>query len=182
MVFTVGAYHHGMSIAPESASIGSFTAVCAASGRTLAAGERCVSALMEDAAGVLRRVDLAADAWESWPQRDGAICYWRMLAPTPEQRRTFVDNDTLLEILERLAQSEEPRRIAYRWLIALILLRKRVLKQDGIERDGEAEFWKFRLRGADDGHPGVRVRNPGLKDEDLRELSDQLAEVVRSEG
>ena len=83
----------------------------------------------------------------------------------------------------RLADDERPQRIAFRFVLALILMRKRLLRFVGrTDSDGDARGrWKLRPRGADPESLPLEVEDPGLTDEDVRELTAQLGEVLMGE-
>lgn len=176
-----------MSRSQGSFQLGRFTAACAATGRALVAGERIVASLcdapegQDDGHEFVRR-DYSADAWESGARPAGLVCFWRTTAPAPdERRRLLVDDDTLVELFDRLEGDDRPQRRAYRWLVCLILLRKRMLRQVRVEREGDDEWWLVQKRGAEEGTPPIRVPNPRIKDEDLQELAEHLGEVMQSE-
>jgi hypothetical protein len=176
-----------MTRAPGSFQLGRFTASCAASGRTLVPGEQVVATLCDAPAGddtgheFVRR-DFSLEAWDSGKRPEGMVCFWRTTAPEPDQkRRMLVDDDTMVELFDRLEGDERPQRIAYRWLICLILVRKRLLRQLRIDREGDSEWWLVQKRGMDDAVPPIRVLNPRIRDEDLQELSEHLGEVMQSE-
>ncbi len=176
-----------MSRAPGSFQLGRFTASCAADGRALVPGEPIVATLCdgpvgdESGHGIVRR-DFSLEAWNSGKRPESLVCFWRTTAPEGDQkRRLLVDDDTLLELFDRLEGDERPQRIAYRWLMCLILLRKRMLRQVRIERGDDAEWWLVQKRGMDETIPPIRVLNPRIRDEDLQELSEHLGEVMQSE-
>ena len=176
-----------MSRVNTSFQLGRFTAHCAAEGRALVPGEPIVATLCDAPAGdesgheFVRR-DYALAAWEGGARPEGLVCFWRTAAPEPDQkRRLLVDDDTLLELFERLEGDERPQRIAYRWLLCLILLRKKLLRHVRVDRTADAEHWLVQKRGLDDTLPPIRVLNPRLRDEDLQELSEHLGEVMQSE-
>ena len=95
----------------------------------------------------------------------------------------FVDDDLLMNVFERLAGDERPQRVAFRFVIALILMRKRLLRYTGREPRGDHEIWLLTPRvPADAPQPDLfEVVNPRLADEDIRELSDQLSEILNAE-
>ena len=176
-----------MSRASASFQLGRFTASCASDGRALVPGERIVATLCDAPAGdesgheFVRR-DYALAAWESGARPQGLVCFWRTTAPEPDQkRRLLVDDDTLMELFERLEGDDRAQRVAYRWLMCLILLRKKLLRHVRVDREGEVEHWLVQKRGLDDTLPPIRVRNPMSRDEDLQELSEHLGEVMQSE-
>ena len=176
-----------MSRAPGSFQLGRYTASCAADGRALVPGEPIVATLCDAPAGdetgheFVRR-DFSLEAWNSGKRPESLVCFWRTTAPEGDQkRRLLVDDDTLLELFDRLEGDERPQRIAYRWLMCLILLRKRMLRQVRVERGGDSEWWLVQKRGMDDTIAPIRVLNPRIRDEDLQELAEHLGEVMQSE-
>lgn len=150
-------------------------------------GEAVVATLCDAPAGDASghefvRLDYILDAWEQGARPRGLVCFWRTTAPEPDhKRRLLVDDDTLLELFGRLENDERPQRVAYRWLLCLILLRKRLLRHVRVDREGECESWVVRMRGTVENAPDIRVRNPRLRDEDLQELAEHLGEVMQSE-
>ena len=128
------------------------------------------------------RRDCSLDAWEAGHRPEGMVCFWRTVVPAADQkRRLLVDDDTLMELFDRLEGDDRAQRMAYRWLMCLILLRKKLLRQVRVERDGTAERWLVQKRGVDDTVPPIAVVNPMLRDEDLQELAEHLGEVMQSE-
>jgi len=169
---------------------------CAATGEALPPGSPCVTALCEAAdpaeadAGTpfglfLRRLDFALPAWESGIRPPGLYCFWRSTMPEPGgARRLLVDDEALVDLFLRLEGDERPARVAFRFVLMLLLIRKRLLAVTDrrTEPDGtgsEGEWWLVRPRGTD-GEP-VRVRNPRLGDDDVREIAEQLGEVLQGE-
>jgi hypothetical protein len=98
--------------------------VCARTGRTLSAGEPMVSALVRDA-GTLERIDCVAEAWEGPPA--GTLAWWRSVyAPAAATGPTLAPADVLLDVFEEL--EARPDETALRYLIALQLVRRKVLR------------------------------------------------------
>lgn len=163
------------------------TGRCAATDRPLEPGTTCIATLCESAEeDGLRRLDYSPEAWEDGVRPEGLYSYWKMTVPEPDDKKgALVDDEVLQEIFERLAEDERPKRVAFRFVLGLILMRKRLLKFSGrIEAgiDGvEHERWLMRPKGAEPDDPPVEVVNPRLSDEDVRELTDQLSEILQSE-
>ncbi len=176
-----------MSRVPGTYSLGRSASVCASTGRALVPGEPIVATLCDAPAGdqsghEFVRSDFTAEAWDTGARPEHMVCFWRTTAPEADQkRRLLVDDDTLMELFDRLENDERPQRLAYRWLLCLILLRKKLLKNARVERVGDDEYWLVRRRGTGDEVPAIRVRNPNLRDEDLQELAEHLGEVMQSE-
>jgi len=165
--------------------IGSSTGVCAATGRDLAEGEDYYAVLFEDGDS-FRRADYALDAWQGPPQ--GAYCHFRTRIPVRQEKkkRVFVDDDVLVGFFLRLADETEPARLQFRFVLALILMRKRILRYEATHREDEAEYWEMRFAGrhgvsAGDARGLHRVLNPHLSDEQIAGVADQLGAILHGE-
>lgn len=166
--------------------LGKFSGVCAASGATIAQRAPFIAALLdvidEEGHPILRRLDYSTQAWDGGCRPDGLVCFWRSLAPVPgEKRQAFVDDETLLEMVQRVIDENDARQKAFRWILALVLLRRKVLRLDGIIHDGAVEHWAFRPRGSALDTEPIRIANPGIREEEVRELADQLGDVIRTD-
>ncbi|HEY2839462.1 MAG TPA: hypothetical protein VGJ26_09945 [Pirellulales bacterium] len=104
---------------------------CAATGRELREGEECYSALMAEGAE-LRRLDYSVEAWQGPPE--GALGWWKSRVPTREVKKNrLAPNEVLLECfvaLEGVADKQDMRLV-----LALLLVRRRVLKLEQRETD-----------------------------------------------
>ena len=159
--------------------VGRSTGVCAATGRGLAPGEACVATLWESPGqdGFERR-DYSLEAWQAAPNPEGVFGYWRTVVPDPEAKgRVLVDDAVLLDLFESLSGDERRTRVVYRFVLCLILMRRRLLKYAGRKVEGHAEHWLVVPRGAVGQEP-VEVVNPRLADEDIRDLTDRLGEIL----
>lgn len=166
-------------------AVGRPTGRCAATDRELAPGESIVATLVEREDGSLERLDYAA---ESWPEVDHGdhepFSTWRTVVPDPGDRQTpFVDDDVLSDLFDRLGDDERPERISFRFVLALILIRKRRLRFTGRVADpgGGRGAWLVRRPGTDPEIPPIRVVDPGLGDDDVHELTAQLGEILQGE-
>ncbi|MHC5113499.1 MAG: hypothetical protein ACYTGP_03615 [Planctomycetota bacterium] len=161
------------------------TGVCAATGEPLEPGGECVATLCEQSEGEgFDRQDFSVEAWEAGERPERLFSFWRTTVPVPgEKRKLLVDDSVLMDLFERLADDERPQRKAFRFVLALILMRKRLLRFVGRAeaRDDAPGRWKLRPKGADPESPPLEVEDPGLTDEDVRELTAQLGEVLQGE-
>ncbi|MSQ89990.1 MAG: hypothetical protein EXS01_01155 [Phycisphaerales bacterium] len=176
-----------MAVSAGTFELGRFTGACAHSQEPIAASDSFVAALAdwtdEEGRSLLRRFDFSLGAWDGGARPDGLVCFWRSIAPKPGEKRTaFVDDETLLEMLQRMDGETDPRRCAFRWILALVLLRRKVLKLDGIVHEADVESWAFRPRGAPPESMAIRIVNPGVREEEVRELADQLGEIIRADA
>jgi hypothetical protein len=164
-------------------SIARPTGVCAATGRPLEPGTSCIATLCEHPEDEgFDRLDFSIEAWESGERPAHLFSYWKTIVPSPDAKpNPLVDDAVLMDLFERLAEDDRPQRIAFRFVLGLILMRKRLLKFAGRTGEGEHEQWLLRPKGADADTPPLRVTNPHLNDDDVRELTAQLSEILQGE-
>jgi hypothetical protein len=112
---------------------------CAVSGREFAPGEKFYSALVAEGAE-LRRYDYAAEAWQAPPP--GAIGWWQSQLPAAGAKRSQgAPNDVLLQFFDELA--EQPQRQDLRYVVALLLVRRRVFRLEEDERGACGEVLRL---------------------------------------
>ena len=146
---------------------------CHVSGRQLEPGEDFYTVLIETPQGFERR-DYSMENWQGPP--GGAFCHFKTRLPSREgPKRTFVDDDVLINFFLRLAGSEEAMKLRFRFVLSLILLRKRLLKYERTIREDEKEFWEMRLMRDKTAH---RVFNPALNDTEIGELTTELGSIL----
>jgi len=106
---------------------------CAASGRELNEGEEFFSVLRAERGGVHRH-DYAAEAWAGPPE--GTFAWWKSRMPTREAKRgQLAPNEVLLSLFYELEQTASHDDMRY--VLALLLVRRRVLRQEDIEHDAQ---------------------------------------------
>ena len=130
----------------------------------------------EQSSGFERR-DFCQSCWEKLQPE--VFCFWKTRLPEPqEKKKLLVDDEVLLDIFERLAGTDERVKINFRFVLALILMRKRILKYQQTDyRDGQ-EFW---IMGQVREQTKHEVLNPRLDDAQIQEVSEQLSTILRSE-
>ena len=162
--------------------IGRSSGQCAATGAPLVAGQACIVALVEredDDAAPLARLDFSEDGWNSPQRPKGVIAFWRAVVAAPnEKRRGFVDDQTLIDLFERLGAYERPHRVRFRFVLMLLLVRKRLLRVTGTESDKGVEVWHVLPKGAAEGEQPMPVVNPKLDEAAMKEVTEQLGEVL----
>ena len=111
------------------------TRVCAAGGTPLLPGARFVAVLLDEAGKFVRR-DYAADAWPGPPP--GAVAYWAGRVPATDAPRKPTFNDGLLvDWFHHLAGATEPDRVRFRYVVALLLMRRKRLKFEDVRRSAD---------------------------------------------
>ena len=171
-----------MSRISSNWDIGRSTGQCAATNVPLVPGAPCVVALVErddDPNAPLVRLDFSEDGWNSPQRPKGVLAFWRATVPAPnEKRRGFADDQTLLDLFERLGADDRPHRVRFRFVLMLLLVRKRLLRVVGTETSEGIERWHVLPKGAAEGEAPSAVVNPRLDDAAAREVTEQLSEVL----
>jgi hypothetical protein len=162
--------------------IGRSSGRCAASGEELVPGAPCIVALVEreeDLSAPLVRMDFSETGWSSPARPKGVIAFWRTtVAPPNEKRRGFVDDQTLLDLFERLGGDDRPHRVRFRFVLMLLLTRKKLLRVTGTSSEAGVETWQVLPKGAAEGEQPVGVVNPKLDEAGMKEVTEQLGEVL----
>jgi hypothetical protein len=147
---------------------------CAQTGRELKPGETYFSLLTETQQG-FARLDYAAEAWQGPPE--GSIGFWRSKVPaeTGGRRRQIVDDSVVMEFFERLDGAEDATKQDFRYILALLLMRKKILKLAGVTREGDREILVLRTASGSTEH---RVVNPGLTEPQLEAVQAEVQQIL----
>lgn len=149
---------------------------CYGTGKKILPGEEYYAALVQEQQGLQRR-DFSAEYWQS--NKPDVFCYWKTRLPHPDQKKQiFVDDDMLMAFFERLEKETDQEKINFRFVIALILMRKRRLKYDSTKMENNREIWHLRIPGE---NHYVDVLNPHLNEEQIQQLSSQLGQILHAE-
>lgn len=108
---------------------------CAVTGRAFARGETYYSELAVANHVTVRR-DVSAAEWRG--PAEGAIAWWRARMPEDEGGKPkLAPQDVLLDLFAQLA--ERPEEAEFRYLLGLLLVRRRLLRLDETRRDARGE-------------------------------------------
>ena len=148
---------------------------CSTCGRALEENEAYCAALYEEGEAFVRR-DYCEACWPQAREAGGHFSRWRTAVPPKEQkRRLFADDEVLVDFFMRLEHDEDEQRRQFHYLLALILMRKRILKFEDTDRDGEDEVLCLRYPPED---RVFRVRDPKLTEEQAEAVKEQLSQVL----
>ena len=149
---------------------------CAVTGRRLEEGEEFYSALFEDGES-FRRSDYSVDSWKGPPE--GSYCHFKSRVPIKlKRKKLLVDNEILVNFFLRLGDETEPTRLQFRFVLALILMRKRLLRYEGSTIESGADVWRMLLTTDRSTHGVV---NPRLTDEQIEGVSSQLSAILHGD-
>ena len=149
---------------------------CFGSGRKIEHGEEYFGALVVAEEGLQRR-DFCAEYWES--EKPDVFCHWKTKLPEPGQKKQlFVDDQMLMAFFERLGRETDQEKIDFRFVLTLILMRKRLLKYYESRTEDGKEIWRLRIPGDKSAEGLVEVVNPHLDEEQIEQLSSQIGEIL----
>jgi len=150
--------------------------LCHACGRQFQVEQEFTATIRQVEDGFVRQ-DYCLDCWGD--DRDGpdVIGVWRSRIPKPkETKKLFVSDDVLMSFFRRLADTDEPARIAFRYVLTLILMRKKLLTYDGMATDEQQrDVWKVRVRGGDESH---EVVDPHMDEDQILQVSGDLGQIM----
>ena len=134
--------------------------------REFAPGEWYYSAVIAEG-DELKRFDYAAEVWQGPPEN--AVGWWKSQVPDKTSRRKhWAPNDVMLNFFDELAAS--PDKQDMRYVLTLLLVRRRVFRLEEEERDAEGREGADRLlppprrdvhRAGRDAGAGTDRTNPG---------------------
>jgi hypothetical protein len=149
---------------------------CHGTGKEIQPGQEYYGALVETEEGLQRR-DYCVEYWES--RKPDVYCYWRTTLPRPDQKKQiFIDEEMLMAFFDRLANETEQEKVNFRFVLALVLMRKRRLKYDSTQTRDDKEIWHVRIAGE---NKLVQVVNPHLDEEQIQQLSSQMGQILQTD-
>jgi hypothetical protein len=149
---------------------------CAATGDDLVPGELCHSVVVERD-GELVRLDYSEQGWKGPPE--GALGEWKCVVPKPaEVRHEPLDTTALMSCFEQLIEEASPAREGLRYILALLLVKKRRLRLEGSRTEGECDY--LQLAGAH-GEGAYEVRDLNPTDDEVQQWQRELNVYLASE-
>lgn len=108
------------------------------------------------------------------------IGHWRTRRPMPMVRRAAAfDREAVFGFFQRLHSAAEPHQVQFRFVLALLLWRKKVLKFVETLATESGEAWKFIQPQSQETYD---VQRPELDEEEIDRLSRQLEDLLASGG
>ncbi len=163
------------------------TGVCTATGRPIAVGEEFIAALVENAEGTgMERQDFSLEAWQGGarPQPIAKLFgAWKTsMLPASEKKRVLVDDESLMDLFEQLQEATEPARISFRYILALLLMRRKLLKYEGTRRVDSPKGRVMQVRRStkvdEPPMPVMDVIDPGMDEQAIADAIEQLGAVI----
>ncbi len=146
---------------------------CRACAHAFEPGETFRACLHEAGSGYERR-DYCANCGP--PAEPAALATWQTRRPAPATKKIQpFDRAAMYEVFRRLDDSPEPEKAQFRFVLALLLWRKRVLKFERSRAAADREEWEFSVPASGEVH---RVARPDLAEDELERLSGQLEQLL----
>lgn len=147
---------------------------CTGTDREFEIGEEYFAALVEGEEG-LERLDFSIDYWNE--AKPAVFCFWKTKMPNPElKKKVFVDDEMLMSFFDRLAEETETEKVNFRFVLTLILMRKRKLKYDSCEMVDGDEVWTLKVTGQG---RLEKVINPHLTEDQIEGLTSQMGQILQ---
>jgi hypothetical protein len=150
---------------------------CASTGQQFVDGDHFYTLLYEENEGY-RREDLSEEAFKQRPA-DAPVPYslWRSKfeAPPPAAPETLA-KQTAEELLRRYMEEQSPQYANARYILALMLERKRILKEMEVKKGEDGRITRIYER-AKTGEVFV-IPDPGLRLDQLGEVQAEVAAML----
>ncbi|MBB5038414.1 hypothetical protein [Prosthecobacter dejongeii] len=159
-------------------SIRSRSHQCALSGRAFVEGEVFHTAIYFDpeTGGYLRR-DVGLDSWKAELAERTPIAYWRTTY-TPqvtEQRPEVTSKESAMALLQRFVEEDEPQTEDARYILALMLERKRILSPTASKETEQGKMLFYENKKTSE---VFMIRDPELRLDELAQMQDEVAMLL----
>ena len=146
---------------------------CSVTGRELKPGEKVYTALLEEGDHLVRR-DYSGEAWQGPPA--GAFGFWAGRVPPPDEgRRPAIDDELLVDCFLRLEGQEEPNKLSFRYIVALLLMRRKRFRFEESRSEGGQEILRLRCSRT---RTAYEVVNPRLTADELAAAQEEVFKVL----
>ncbi len=152
------------------------TGLCCGDGRQIEPGQEYYGALIEGPEGLERR-DFSVEYWDA--NKPQVYCFWKSVMADPqEKKKVFIDDDMLMSFFERLESETDQEKIDFRFVLALVLMRKRLLKYLGSKIEDSKEVWQLRNMST---KKELELINPEIDEQRIESLEDQIGQIMQGE-
>jgi hypothetical protein len=150
---------------------------CAATGRKFAEGETFFALLFEEKKGGFRREDLSEEAFKARTDGERPFSFWRSkFEPPPPPQPEPVSKQTAEDLLRTYMIETGPEHSNARYVLALMLERKRLLKEIEVKRGEDGSLTRI-YEHARTGEVFV-IPDPQLRLDQVEELQAQVASLL----
>ena len=144
---------------------------CSATGRPLRTGEKYFTVLLDEQGKFVRK-DFSAEAWQGPPEQ--AFSFWTARV-SDQQRRLQIDDELLVDCFQRLESETESSRINFRYVVALLLMRRKRFRFEEVKTENDTEILCLRCAKTRTVH---EVLNPRLTEEEITQVQEEVFKVL----
>jgi hypothetical protein len=127
--------------------------------------------------GTYRREDLSEEAFKNRPEEPRPFSYWRAkYVPPPPPQVEAVSKQTAEDLLRSYMEETGPEHTNARYILALMLERKRILKEVEVKRGEDGSLVRIYEHGKS-GEVFI-VPDPQLKLSQVEEVQRQVADLL----
>jgi hypothetical protein len=155
---------------------------CSHTGAKFAEGEHFFTALFEDpVTGELSRRDYCTAAWNDLSSSLQPFSFWRTKYEPPQHdaKAEVVEKHSAESLLRRLAEEDNPLTENARYVLAVMLERRKTLRQTATRETAEAKFLIY--EHAKTGEVLI-IRDPELKLWELAPVQQEVAALLGGSG
>ena len=110
------------------------------------------------------------------PGCESAFSFWCGKVPAPaDAKRLRIDDDLLVDCFTRLEGQAEASRLNFRYVVALLLMRRKRLKFEDARTEAGREVLRLRCVQTKAIH---EVVNPALSDEQMQAVQEEVFKVL----
>ncbi|HUU69722.1 MAG TPA: hypothetical protein VM186_09370 [Planctomycetota bacterium] len=159
-------------------NIQKFNAECCSCRKKFTGGDHLYSAIF-DRGQQFERKDYCPPCWENAQAAETPFSLWKTHVPTKEEeRKLLVDDSVLMDFFLRLVdeQGEQAEhKVKFRYILALVLMRKRILRFADILREDGKEYIVLRYPKE---KLEFKVLDPGLAEEEADTVKEDLSQIL----
>ena len=143
--------------------------VCAGTGQPFQPGAVCFSVLVQKGED-FERLDYSPAGWKGPPEN--TVAQWKCTVPLPvETKKKLVDPDAMMTLFDRMTEEANPLDEKLRYILSILLVRMKRLKQESSRWEGDNEFIQY-ISTQGEGTYEVRILQ--LDDAEMQSLQDAL--------
>lgn len=129
----------------------------------------------------MSRVFYTQAAWDNGARPEapsGVFGFWRRVAgEEKKQDNPIMSPDELFDLFEQLGEADQPKQISFRYLLALLLMRKRRLMYEGATPEDPS---RFRVKARPGGQM-YDVIDPKMDEASIEQATEELGRVMNVE-
>jgi hypothetical protein len=149
--------------------------VCQSCSREFGEGDSVISNIIDNE-GVFIRSDYCDECWNSNTPSE-SFYFWKSVYAPKKKKKVFVDDEVLMDFFSRLEEEDSEGKQNFRYLLSLILMRKKLLEFADVCKEGNTEYLILRNKNERE----FRVLNPHLKKEALEEVKNQMMDIMHQD-